>query len=318
MRVLVTGGAGFIGCNYIRYHLDKHPDDEIVVLDKLTYAGRLENLQDVQDQITFIRGDICNRLHVGNAMRGCDRVIHFAAESHVDRSIEDAGVFITTDVYGTFILLEAARKFGVQKFVQISTDEVYGQLLEGSSKETDELKPRNPYAASKVGADRLAYSYFTTHGVPVVITRSSNNYGPYQFPEKLVPRFSAYLLAGKKVPLHGDGKNIRDWLNVMDNCEAIDLCAEKGKLGEVYNIGGECEKTNLEITKLILETLGYGEDKIEYVTDRKGNDLRYSLDCSKIKSELGWTPKSDFDVAMRDTINWYKDNEWWWQPLLGK
>ncbi|MFQ5647679.1 MAG: dTDP-glucose 4,6-dehydratase [Candidatus Aenigmatarchaeota archaeon] len=316
MRILITGGAGFIGSNFVHHMLEKHPDAELVVLDKLTYAGRLENLKDVKGRITFVKGDICSRQDAEKAMAGCDTVFNFAAETHVDRSIQDAGAFIQTDVFGTFVLLELARKLDVKRFIQISTDEVYGQIIEGSFKETDVLMPRNPYSASKAGADRLAYSYFATYGLPVVIPRSSNNFGPRQFPEKLIPLFVTNLLRGRKVPVYGDGMNIRDWLFVKDNCEAIDLCAQKGRPGEVYNIGTGNEKTNLWITRFILQELGKPQDMIEFVKDRPGHDKRYSLDCTKAREELGWTPRHDFETALRETISWYKENTWWWEPLV--
>jgi dTDP-glucose 4,6-dehydratase len=316
MKILITGGAGFIGSNFVHHMLEKHPDYEVVVLDKLTYAGRMENLKDVIDRITFIKGDICNKEDAEKSMKGCDTVFNFAAESHVDRSIQDADAFIRTDVFGTFMLLETARKLDVEKFIQISTDEVYGQIEKGSFTEANILMPRNPYSASKAGADRLAYSYFATHGLPVIITRSSNNFGPYQFPEKVMPLFITNLLRDKKVPVYGDGMNIRDWMFVTDNCEAIDICLQKGRNGEVYNIGGDNEKTNIWITKFILKELGKTEGMIEFVEDRPGHDRRYSLDCSKIKKETGWEPRYDFESALRETIKWYEENKWWWKPLV--
>lgn len=318
MKLLVTGGCGFIGSNFVKYYLQKHPSDEIVNLDKLTYAGRLENLKEIEGNpnYSFIRGDICNREVVKKAIQDCEAVINFAAESHVDRSIADATQFIKTDVLGAFNILEEARKQELKKSLMISTDEIYGHVLEGSFKETSTLKPRNPYSASKAGADLLAQSFFATYGMNVVVTRSSNNFGPYQFPEKVIPLFVTNLLQGKKVPLYGDGTNVRDWLYVLDNCEAIDLCLQKGKAGEVYNIGGGNELQNIELTKLVLKELSKGEEMIERVKDRPGHDLRYSLDCSKIEKELGWKPKHDFKKALHETILWYKQNEWWWKPLL--
>ncbi len=317
-KVLVTGGAGFIGSCFIKQYLENHPSDFIVNLDKLTYAGRLENLKTVEKNpnYSFVKGDVCDPKAVAKAMKDCDAVVHFAAESHVDRSIENSIEFLNTNVTGTYRLLEEARKQEVSKFVQISTDEVYGQILKGSFSETDVLNPRNPYSASKTGADRLAYSFFATYGLPVVITRSSNNYGPNQFPEKLIPLFVTNLLRGKKVPVYGTGKNVRDWLHVSDNCKGIETVLEKGKNGEVYNIGGENEFTNLEITQKILAQLNKGSDMIEYVEDRKGHDFRYSLDCSKIKKELGWKPRISFEQGLKDTILWYAQNEWWWKPLV--
>ncbi|MFH0955540.1 MAG: dTDP-glucose 4,6-dehydratase [Candidatus Micrarchaeota archaeon] len=320
MKLLVTGGAGFIGSHYIKQHLENNPNDQIVNLDKLTYAGRLENLLEVEKNpnYSFIKGDVCDFKTVEKAITGCDAVINFAAESHVDRSIENAAPFLQTDVVGAYTLLEAARKHGIKKFVQISTDEVYGQILEGQFTEQTILMPRNPYSASKAGADRLAYSFFATYGLPVVITRSSNNYGSHQFPEKLIPLFVTNLMKKKKVPVYGTGKNIRDWLFVADNCEAIELVLKKGKNGEVYNIGGGNEKTNLEITNFILEQFGFGNEMIEYVEDRKGHDFRYSLDYSKITEELGWKPKTPLEKGLAETVNWYRQNEKWWKPLVKK
>ncbi len=317
-KVLVTGGAGFIGSNFIRLFLSKHPKTKVVNFDKLTYAGRLENLKDIENnpRYSFVRGDICDAVAVEKAMHGCDAVVNFAAESHVDRSISDPTSFIKTDVFGAFVLLDAARRHNVKKFVQISTDEVYGQILSGSFTENSPLMPRNPYSASKCGADRLAYSFFATYGLPVCITRSSNNYGPYQFPEKVVPLFATNLLRGKKVPLYGEGKQIRDWLHVLDNAEAIDLVLHNGQNGETYNVGGEHEVPNLELTKFILKHMGKGDEMIERVPDRLGHDFRYSLDSSKIKKELGWKPKIPFEKGMRETLDWYKNNKTWWNPLV--
>ena len=318
-RILVTGGMGFIGSNFIRYLLNTHPEYEIVNLDKLTYAGNPENLRDIEDRTnySFIKGDICDPETVKEAMRGCDAVVHFAAESHVDRSIENAGEFIRTDVYGTFVLLERARREGISKFVQISTDEVYGTISPGkSSKENDPLMPRNPYSASKAGADRLAYSYFATYDVPVVITRSSNNFGPYQYPEKLIPLAITNLLRGKKVPLYGDGRNVRDWLYVTDNCRAIDLVLHKGRVGEVYNVGGGNERENIVVIENILEILHMSKEWIEFVEDRPGHDRRYFLDCTKIQRELGWTPEENFETALRKTVEWYVENKEWWKKLV--
>ncbi|MFH1240357.1 MAG: dTDP-glucose 4,6-dehydratase [Candidatus Diapherotrites archaeon] len=318
MRVLVTGGAGFIGSNFVRYMLQKYPKYEIVNLDKLTYAGRTENLSDVEDdeKYTFIKGDICNSVDVEKAMKGCDLVVNFAAESHVDRSIEDASAFVRTNFEGVRVMLESAMKQNVKKFIQIGTDEVYGSVEKGSSTENDLIKPKNPYSAAKAAADLLALSYFNTYELPVVVTRSSNNYGPYQFPEKLIPRFVTNLIQGKKVPIYGDGLNVRDWLYVLDNCEAIDVCLHKGKNGEIYNIGGGNEVSNLEITKRILSELGKGKEMIEHVKDRKGHDRRYSLDSGKIKKKLGWTPKKNFEKGIKETVKWYAENETWWTLLV--
>ena len=318
-RMLVTGGAGFIGSNFIIHMLDKQPNIEIVNLDKLTYAGNLENLKSIEKNpnYKFIKGDICDPKVVAKAMKGCDVVVNFAAESHVDRSIQDPGSFIQTDVYGAYVLLEEAKKAGVDKFVQISTDEVYGSIEEGSFNEESPLNPRNPYSASKAGADRLAYSYFATYDLPVLITRSSNNFGPYQFPEKLIPLFVTNLIQGKKVPLYGDGKNVRDWLYVKDNCAAIDLVLSKGKSGEVYNIGGGNETPNIEITEMVLKEFGKGNEMIEYVKDRPGHDRRYSLNFDKV-TRLGFRPAAGFEKELKETIDWYRKNEKWWRALLKK
>lgn len=319
MKLLVTGGAGFIGSNFIRHVLSKYPDYKIINLDKLTYCGNLDNLKDIENNpnYSFVKGDICNKELVDKLMSQVDTVVHFAAETHVDRSITNAVTFIETDVLGTFILLESARKNNIKKFVQISTDEVYGEIRKGLFKETDELKPRNPYSASKAAADRLAYSFFSTYNLPIIITRSSNNYGPYQYPEKLIPLFVTNLLENKKVPVYGDGLNIRDWIYVLDNCEAIDFLLHNGKLGEVYNISGNNEKTNLEITKFILQRIGKDESFIEYVKDRPGHDKRYALNTEKVK-KLGWQPKYNFEQSMEQTVQWYVKNQEWWKKLKNR
>lgn len=314
MRILVTGGAGFIGSNFIHYMLQKHPEDQIVVLDKLTYAGNLNNLKVVMKTIEFIRGDICNRKLVERVAKGIDVIINFAAESHVDKSIAEPEPFLTTNVLGTQVLLEAARRFDHEKFVQISTDEVYGSIVKGSFEEEDSLKPSSPYAASKAAADMLAHSYFITYGLPVLITRSTNNFGPYQHPEKLIPKLIINAISGKPLPIYGDGKNVRDWLYVVDNCRAIDLLMRKGKSGEIYNVGAGNEKMNLEIANFILKELGKPKSLIKFVTDRPGHDLRYSLNCEKIK-KLGWKPDTSFEEGVKKTIEWYVDNRWWWEPL---
>ncbi len=315
--VLVTGGAGFIGSNFVRYALAAHPDWRITTLDKLTYAGRLENLHDVQDhpRHTFVRGDVADAQVAAPLVRAANIVVHFAAETHVDRSIQSAGEFITTDVLGTFVLLEAARQApGLRRFVQISTDEVYGSVPEGASRETDELKPRNPYSASKAGADRLAYSYFATYGVPVIITRASNNYGPYQFPEKVIPLFVTNALDEIPVPLYGDGLNERDWLHVLDHCRALDLLIEAGTDGEVYNVGGGNHVRNIDLTRRILSLAGKPESLIKPVADRPGHDRRYSLDTTKLQ-RLGWSPSAEFEPGLAETVQWYVQNEWWWRPI---
>ncbi|MDD5556200.1 MAG: dTDP-glucose 4,6-dehydratase [bacterium] len=317
MRILVTGGAGFIGSNFIRHALRARPGCSIVNLDKLTYAGNLDNLRDVESdpRYRFVRGDIADPAAVGGIMAGgVDAVVNFAAETHVDRAIGAADDFIRTDVYGAYVLLEAARSRGVRKFIQISTDEVYGSIEEGSFVETDPLMPRNPYAASKAGADRLAYSYWATHRLPVVITRASNNFGPYQYPEKVIPLFVTNALRDIPLPLYGDGMNVRDWLFVLDHCAAIDFLLDRGEDGEVYNIGGGNELTNIELTNLILDHLGKPRTLIRRVKDRQGHDRRYSLDCGKI-GRLGWRPATEFERALRETIDWYASNEWWWEKL---
>ncbi len=308
MRILITGGVGFIGCNFVRYMLNKYPDSEIVVLDKLTYAGRLENLQDVMDKITFIKGDICNREDV-EKVGDCDVIFNFAAETHVDRSIIDAGAFVKTDVLGTYTLLEYARRHNVKKYIQISTDEVYGSIQKGSFKETDILDPSSPYSASKAGADFLVKAYHKTYDLPILITRSSNNFGPYQYPEKLIPVLILNALYDKPLPIYGEGRNVRDWIYVLDNCSGIDTVFQKGKTGEIYNIGTDNEKTNIEIANLILEELNKPKNLIKFVTDRPGHDFRYSLDTKKIKG-LGWRPRYKFREAIKETIRWYKENRW--------
>jgi len=317
VRILVTGGAGFIGSNFVRYVARAHPAWEIVVLDKLTYAGRRENLAGLEERpgFRFVKGDIADPQAVADVLPGCDYVANFAAETHVDRSLYDAGSFIMTDVYGTFVLLEAARRApGLKLFVQISTDEVYGSVESGSSAESDPLMPRNPYSASKAGADRLAYSYWTTYDVPVIVTRASNNYGPYQFPEKIIPLFVTHALEGIPLPLYGDGMNVRDWLHVDDHCRAIDLLIEKGAPGETYNVGGGNEVPNLDLTRRILGLLGKPETLIRRVADRPGHDRRYSLDCARLRG-LGWSPQVPFDAGLRATVEWYRANEAWWRPL---
>jgi len=313
---LITGGAGFIGSNFIRYMLEKYNDINIINLDKLTYAGNLNNLKDVEndERYEFVHGDICDKKVVDELTKRSDIVVNFAAESHVDRSIGSPDDFIKTDIFGTFVLLEAARKYGIERFVQISTDEVYGSTETGFFKEDDTLMPSSPYSASKAGADRLAFSYFVTYKLPVVITRSSNNFGPYQYPEKLISLFTTNALDDKSLPIYGDGKNVRDWLYVTDNCEAIDVVINQAQDGEVYNIGGGNEKTNLEITDIILKELGKPKSLITFVEDRKGHDRRYALSIDKIRS-LGWSPKHTFEQAMAETIAWYKNNRWWWEQL---
>ncbi len=317
VKVLVTGGAGFIGSNFVRYALATHADWQVTTLDKLTYAGRLENLQSVRDnpRHRFVKGDVADAAVSAPLVRDSDIVVHFAAETHVDRSIRNAGEFIKTDVYGTFVLLEAARENpSLRRFIQISTDEVYGNVPQGSSRETDELRPRNPYSASKAGADRLAYSYWATYQVPVVITRASNNYGPNQFPEKIIPLFITNLIDDIPVPLYGDGQNERDWLHVDDHCRGVDLLIEKGTPGEVYNIGGGNQVKNVDLTHRILELVGKPSSLIKPVADRPGHDRRYSLDTTKLES-LGWKPRARFEDGLARTVQWYRDNERWWRPI---
>jgi dTDP-glucose 4,6-dehydratase len=317
VNVLVTGGAGFIGSNFVRYALRQHPDWQVTTLDKLTYAGRRENLHDVIDdpRHAFVHGDIADASVSAPLVERSDLVVHFAAETHVDRSIMSAGDFIRTDVEGTFVLLEAARRApALRRFVQISTDEVYGSVPSGASRETDELKPRNPYAASKAGADRLAYSYWATYDLPVIVTRASNNYGPYQFPEKVIPLFVTNAIDDIPVPLYGDGKNVRDWLHVDDHCRAIDLLIERATDGEVYNIGGGNDIMNVELTHRILAALDKPLSLIEPVADRKGHDRRYCLDTSKLRT-LGWAPQVAFEQGLEATVEWYRRNEWWWRPI---
>jgi dTDP-glucose 4,6-dehydratase len=317
LNVLVTGGAGFIGSNFVRFALRTHPDWHVTTLDKLTYCGRRENLHDVIDhpRHTFVHGDIADASCSAPLVQAADIVVHFAAETHVDRSLMGAGDFIRTDVFGTFVLLEAARTAPhLSRFIQISTDEVYGSVPVGESVETDELKPRNPYAASKAGADRLAYSYWATYQVPVIVTRASNNYGPYQFPEKVIPLFVTNAIEDRSLPLYGDGLNVRDWLHVDDHCRGIDTVMAKGRLGEVYNIGGGNGVANLHLTRRILGLLGKPESLITPVADRVGHDRRYALGTAKLR-ELGWAPEVVFDDGLAATVAWYRDHRWWWEPI---
>ena len=315
-KILVTGGAGFIGSNFIRHILAKYPDYRVTNLDKLTYCGNLENLKDIakNKNYRFVKGDIVDPKVVNTLVKGADIVLNFAAETHVDRSIKDPSGFVRTNIFGTYTLLEAAKAHGTKLFIQISTDEVYGSISKGAFTETSPIAPNSPYSAAKAGGDLLARSYFITHGLPVIITRSSNNFGPYQYPEKVIPLFVTNLLEGKKIPLYADGSNVRDWLFVIDNCEAIDAVMHKGKVGEVYNIGGGNEITNMELTKALLGLLDKGEECIEFVKDRPGHDKRYALDISKVKT-LGWKPRHDFKDALELTVNWYSRNKTWWRKL---
>src|SRR5450756_1846828 len=315
-RLLVTGGAGFIGSNFVRYILSKHPSYQVVVLDKLTYAGNLANLADVagNSNYRFVHGDICDQPLVDSLVSEVDAVLNFAAETHVDRSILDAGGFIQTDVYGTFVLLEAAKKHKVGRFLQVSTDEVYGDVPAGSSVESDPFRPRSPYSASKAGGEMMVQAYHVTYGVPTLITRGSNNYGPYQYPEKLIPVLITNALDGQELPVYGDGKQIRDWLYVLDHCSAIDLVLHEGKPGESYNVGGGNERENLDIVHQVLELLGKPKSLVRFVKDRPGHDRRYSLDCGKLR-RLGWASSRDFEEELAETVRWYVANEHWWRPL---
>ncbi|HET6454929.1 MAG TPA: dTDP-glucose 4,6-dehydratase [Armatimonadota bacterium] len=314
--ILVTGGAGFIGSNFCRYMLDRYPECRITVLDALTYAGNLDNLADMRDdpRFEFIHGDIRNKGDVDPLVERSNAIVNFAAETHVDRSIDDPGSFVLTDVYGVFTLLEACRRHGIQKFVHISTDEVYGSIEEGSFKEGDCLEPNSPYSASKAGGELLARSYFVTYGLPIIITRGSNNFGPYQYPEKLIPLFITNAMDDKALPIYGDGQQVRDWIYVLDHCSGIDFALHKGEPGTAYNLGGGNERTNLEITGLILKLLGKPESLIKYVTDRPGHDRRYSLDCRLMKS-IGWQPEYTFEDALKRTVDWYVSNEPWWRKI---
>ena len=320
--ILVTGGAGFIGSNFIRLMLSKYPAYNIVNLDLLTYAGNLENLKDVEknDSYRFIRGDIADEVLVDSIFQsGIDMVVNFAAESHVDRSIEDPGVFVRTNVLGTQVLLEASRRHGVSRYLQVSTDEVYGSLgSSGFFTEKTPIMPNSPYSASKASADMLARAYHKTYGMEVLITRCSNNYGPYQFPEKLIPLMISNAMNGMKLPVYGDGLQVRDWLHVSDHCRAIDEVLHRGRPGEIYNIGGNNEKTNIEIVRLIIESTGADESLIKHVTDRLGHDRRYAIDSSKMQKELGWRPMYEFEYGIKKTINWYVENDAWLERVKSK
>jgi len=320
LKLLVTGGCGFIGSNFIRYILQKYPSYKIINLDKLTYAGNPENLKDVEKNknYKFVKGDICDKKIVDELSKDLDCIVNFAAESHVDRSILEPDAFIRTDIIGTHTLLEAVRKNGVPRFVHISTDEVYGSIESGSFTEASPLKPNSPYSASKAGADLLCRAYYITYKVPVIITRSSNNFGPYQYPEKIIPLFITNVIEDKPLPVYGDGLNVRDWLYVLDNCKAIDLVLHRGKPGEIYNIGAGNEIPNIELTKKILRILNKPESLIKFVQDRLGHDRRYSLDTSKIRKELGWKPEYNFDTALEKTVDWYLKNRQWWEKIKKK
>jgi dTDP-glucose 4,6-dehydratase len=313
MKLLVTGGAGFIGSNFVHHTLAKHPESQLIVLDKLTYAGNLKNLEPAlsQGRCEFVQMDICDRL-VLERLRGCDAVIHFAAESHVDRSIEDAAAFVRTNVDGTHNLIQACREARVPRFLHVSTDEVYGSLGdEGQFTEQSPLQPNSPYAATKAASDLLVLAYVHTHAFPAVVTRCSNNYGPYQFPEKFIPLMIAQAMAGERLPVYGAGLNVRDWIHVNDHCSALDAVLQGGREGEVYNVGGGCEMRNIDLAKLILRALGRPESLIQFVTDRPGHDLRYAIDCEKTSRELGWQPAVGFEEGLAQTIAWYRENRPW-------
>src|SRR3990167_10191157 len=321
MKILITGGAGFMGSNFIKYILKKHPDWQVVNLDKLTYAGNLENLAEVSQNknYTFLKGDIANAEDVAKAIgEGVDKIINYAAETHVDRSILEPDAFIRTDIFGTYTLLEAVKKYNVAQYIQISTDEVFGSIELGAFDEQSPFAPNSPYAASKAGADHLCRAYFRTYNLPVIVTHSCNFFGPNQYPEKLIPLFITNLLENKKVPVYGDGEQVREWIFTEDHCRAITTLIEKANLGEVYNIGTGYEKTNLEVTKLLLDIMGKGEDSIEHVKDRPGHDRRYSLDNTKIKEQLGWSASVSFEEGLRKTVQWYRSNETWWKSLKQK
>ncbi|MCL5275496.1 MAG: dTDP-glucose 4,6-dehydratase [Chloroflexi bacterium] len=318
--VLITGGAGFIGSNYVRYALQQHDDWRVVVFDKLTYAGNMDNLKDVaqtyKDRYAFVRGDIADSKAVAAAMRehGVSLMVNFAADTHVDRSLMEPGSFIMTDVYGTYVLLEAAREFKVERYHQVSTDEVYGQVLDGRSTEEDKLHTRSPYSASKAGGDLMCLAYYSSFGVPVTITRGSNNIGPYQYPEKAVPLFVTNAIDDKPLPLYGDGLQQRDYQYVLDHCEGIDVVIAKGAPGEIYNVGSGAETSNIVMAHTILDLLGKPYSLIQPITDRPGHDRRYALDTSKVRA-LGWASRHTFSQAIEKTVRWYADNDWWWRKL---
>jgi len=319
MRLLVTGGAGFIGSNFVHHVLREHPEDEVIVLDALTYAGNLENLAEWEGngRFRFVKGDIADPETVDPLVAECDAVVHFAAESHVDRSIMDPASFVRTNVLGTQVLLDAARRHGGKRFHHVSTDEVFGSLAPDDApfSETTPYDPRSPYSASKAGSDHLVRAYFHTYDLPVTITNCSNNYGPYHFPEKLIPLAITHLLEGKNIPVYGDGKQVRDWLHVEDHCRAIDLVLRKGRIGETYCVGGNGERENIWITRTLLDILGFGEDRIEFVKDRPGHDRRYAIDFSKIRGELGWEPSVTPEEGLRQTVAWFRGHEEWWQSV---
>lgn len=318
MKIFITGGCGFIGSNFIRYILRKYHDYRIVNLDSLTYAGNPENLKDLRDnsRYTFVHGRIEDRRLIKDIIKEVDCIVHFAAESHVDRSILDVQPFIRTNIAGTVSILDSIRDSSIQRFIHISTDEVYGSLGEdGRFTEQTPLRPNSPYAASKAAADLMVRAYYETYKIPAIIVRPSNNYGPYQFPEKFIPLMITNLLKNKSIPIYGKGSNVRDWLFVEDNCRAIDLILHKGRLGEVYNVGGNSERRNIDVAKAVLRIMGKGEEMITFVKDRPGHDFRYALDCSKTEKELGWYPETGIEEGLKKTVQWYMNNEWWWEPL---
>lgn len=314
--LLVTGGCGFIGSNFIHYWLEKYSDSQIINLDKLTYAGNPDNLRDIENdpRYSFVKGDVCNPDLVKKLMEKADAVVHFAAETHVDRSIMNAGDFVLTDVYGSFVLFEALRESEIEVFLHVSTDEVYGSRSQGFFKENDPVNPSSPYAASKTGADRMAHAYVVTYGLPIIITRPSNNYGPFQYPEKFIPLFITNAIEDQALPLYGKGENVRDWLYVLDHCRAMDILLKNGKTGETYNVGGSCEAKNIDTAYKILELLNKPEDLIRFVSDRPGHDIRYALDCDKIRA-LGWSPRTSFEQGMVKTVSWYRSHTAWWRKI---
>jgi dTDP-glucose 4,6-dehydratase len=316
VRLLVTGGAGFIGSNFARHVLEAHPGDQVVVLDNLTYAGRTETIQDLLDggRCTFVHADIADAERVREALAGCDAVVNFAAESHVDRSIEEPGHFIQTDVYGTYVLLEEARRAGAERYLQVSTDEVYGSIEDGSFTEQSPLEPSSPYSASKAGGDLLVGAYCQTYGMDAVVCRASNNYGPYQYPEKLIPLCILNALHGDPLPVYGDGMQVRNWLHVSDHCRGLDVVLRSGRAGETYNIGGPDELPNIDVVRRILELTDRDESLIQYVKDRLGHDRRYSLSSERM-ADLGWTAEVGFEEGLASTVAWYRDNGWWWEPI---
>ena len=316
MRLLVTGGAGFIGSNFARHVVESHPEDEVVVLDKLTYAGRMETIQDLLDggRCSFVQADIADQEIVRDALEGCDAVVNFAAESHVDRSIEEPGHFIQTDVYGTYVLLEESRRAGIARYLQVSTDEVYGSIEEGSFTEQSPLDPSSPYSASKAGGDLLVAAYCHTYGIDAIVCRASNNYGPYQYPEKLIPLCVLNALHGDPLPVYGDGMQVRNWLHVSDHCRGLDVVLRSGRAGETYNIGGPDELPNIDVVRRIIELTGRDESLIQYVKDRPGHDRRYSL-SSERTADLGWTAEIGFEAGIESTVDWYRENAWWWEPI---